>query len=105
MISLATPLVAVLTGLTLASCGVFISNSAATSYIGTVAQRNRALAVGIYVSCYYIGGSAGASGPGWVWQNCGWPGVVWMIVCVQIALALVALVNWSSHPTPKFSQP
>lgn len=105
LISLGSPLVAVLSGLTLASCGVFIANSAATSYIGTVAQQSRALAVGIYVSCYYIGGSAGASGPGWIWQTYGWTGVVALIVCVQIALALVALLNWSSHPIPKFSQP
>ncbi|MDE3196170.1 MAG: MFS transporter, partial [Acidobacteriota bacterium] len=105
LVALGAPIPALLAGLTMASSGVFIANAAATSYIGTVARENRALAVGIYVSCYYIGGSAGASGPGWIWQSYGWRGVVALIVCVQIALASIALLNWKSHPTPKFSQP
>jgi len=92
--ALVPTLPAVLAGLTLCSCGVFITNSAATSYIGTVARHSRALAVGIYVSFYYVGGSFGSAAPGWLWARWGWPGCVALIVCVQIALAAVAWFGW-----------
>ncbi len=94
LVSLIPTLPAVLAGLTLCSCGVFIANSAATSYIGTVAERSRALAVGLYVSFYYVGGSFGSAGPGWLWGRWGWPGCVGLIVCVQITLAGVAWFGW-----------
>jgi MFS family permease len=94
LISLGLHLTAVLAGLTLCSCGVFIANSAATSYIGTVTTRGRALAVGMYVSFYYFGGSLGAAAPGWLWNAWQWRGCVGLIVCVQIALAIVAWFGW-----------
>lgn len=94
LIALIQTMPAVLAGLTLCSCGVFIANAAATSYIGTVAERSRALAVGIYVSFYYVGGSFGSAGPGWLWDRWGWPGCVALIVCAQIALAGVAWFGW-----------
>jgi predicted MFS family arabinose efflux permease len=89
-ISLGVNLPAVLAGLTLASCGVFIANSAATSYIGTAAEHGRALAVGIYVTCYYVGGSFGAAAPGWLWDRWGWTGCVGLVICVQAALAAIS---------------
>jgi MFS family permease len=89
-ISLGATLPEVLAGLTLASSGVFIANSAATSYIGTAAEHGRALAVGIYVTCYYVGGSFGAAAPGWLWDRWGWTGCVGLVICVQAALATIA---------------
>jgi len=86
----------VLIGLTLCSCGVFIANSASTSFIGTVAGKGRALAVGLYVTFYYAGASAGSTGPAWIWHAYGWPGCVAIIVCVQATLACIA---WFALPT------
>jgi len=83
----------VLIGLTLCSCGVFIANSASTSFIGTVAVKGRALAVGLYVTFYYAGASAGSTGPAWLWHAYGWPGCVTLIVCVQALLASIAWVG------------
>jgi len=89
-ISLGANIAAVLAGLTLASSGVFIANSAATSYIGTAAEHGRALAVGIYVTCYYIGGSFGAAAPAWLWDRWGWTGCVGLVICVQATLATIS---------------
>lgn len=89
-ISLGENLPAVLGGLALASSGVFIANSAATSYIGTATANARALAVGIYVSCYYVGGSFGAAAPGWLWDRWGWTGCVGLVICVQAGLAVIS---------------
>ena len=80
----------IVAGLALCSSGVFIAQSAASSYIGTVAGHSRALAVGLYVTFYYAGGSFGSTVPGWFWQAYGWPGCLGLIVVVQAALASVA---------------
>jgi YNFM family putative membrane transporter len=98
LVSLAPNVPLILLGLTLCSCGVFIAQAAAVSYIGTVTHHNRALAVGIYVSFYYTGGSFGSSGPAWLWGKFGWPGCVGLIVCVQAVLALIALFGWPARP-------
>jgi MFS transporter, YNFM family, putative membrane transport protein len=93
----------ILFGLTLCSCGVFIAQSAAVSYIGTVAEHSRALAVGVYVSFYYTGGSFGSSAPGWLWETYGWPGCVGLIVFVQTVLAMIAIFGWKTRVTSVYS--
>ena len=99
LVTLAPNVWIILVGLTLCSCGVFIAQSAAVSYIGTVATHNRALAVGIYVSFYYSGGSLGSTSPGWFWDKFGWPGCVGLIVAVQGILAMIALFGWPAPAT------
>src|SRR5206468_6791252 len=54
---------AIVAGLALCSTGVFIAQAATTSYIGAVTSRDRALAVGLYSTFYYAGGSVGALAP------------------------------------------
>jgi YNFM family putative membrane transporter len=94
LVSLVPQVAVILLGLTLCSCGVFIAQSAAVSYIGTVAGQARALAVGIYVTFYYVGGSFGSTAPAWVWDAYGWPGCVALIVCVQMMLASIGWFGW-----------
>jgi len=84
----------VLLGLALCCTGVFIGQSAASSYIGTVASQARAAAVGLYVMCYYIGGSAGAEIPGHLWSRSGWLGCVVLIASVQMLAIALGAVFW-----------
>ena len=59
-----TPWLAVIAaGLALCSSGVFIAQAATSSYIGAVTTRDRALAVGLYSTFYYAGGSVGGAAP------------------------------------------
>ena len=51
----------VLAGLAVCCTGVFTAQTAASSFIGVAAKQNRALAVGLYVTFYYVGGSVGAT--------------------------------------------
>jgi MFS family permease len=66
----------VVVGLALVCSGVFAAQAAASSYIGIAAARDRGLAVGLYATFYYIGGSVGGSLPALVWNRGGWPACV-----------------------------
>ncbi len=75
-LTLSHSLPAVIAGLAVFSSGVFIYQSAATVLTGQVAERARSAAAGLYVTCYYLGGSAGAALTGWFWLRGGWPACV-----------------------------
>jgi MFS transporter, YNFM family, putative membrane transport protein len=97
LLTLAPNLWAIVAGLTLCSSGVFIAQASATSFVGTAAARNRGLALGLYVTFYYLGGSFGGTAPGWLWNAFGWPGCVALVVAVQIVIASVARVSTISR--------
>lgn len=84
----------VMLGLALACTGVFIANAAGSSYVGSAATESRASAVGLYVTFYYTGGSAGSSITGYFWTHGGWPACVALIVAVQLVTIAVALIFW-----------
>jgi len=86
----------VLVGLSLCSAGVFVCNSAATSYLGIAAGHSRSSAAGLYVASYYIGGSVGAVLPGFLWTMGGWPACVALIVVIQFLTTSIALAFWQS---------
>lgn len=96
LLTLAPNVWAIVAGLAACCSGVFISQAAATSYVGVAARHNRALALGLYVSFYYGGGSLGGTAPGWLWQKFGWPGCVALVVAVQAIIASVAWTRWAS---------
>jgi YNFM family putative membrane transporter len=81
-------------GLTICSSGVFAATTAANNFVGVAAERNRALAVGLYSAFYYVGGGLGAAIPGYFWDLGGWPACVAFIACVQIVTVTIALVFW-----------
>ncbi len=95
LLSLIPNLWTVIAGLAICSSGVFIAQASATSFVGVAAKHNRALALGLYVSFYYAGGSLGGTAPGWLWQAFGWPGCVALVVAVQMVIAGVAWTRFS----------
>lgn len=90
LLTLSHSLPLVVAGLAVCSSGVFVAQAAANSWIGAVAGNARALAVGFYVTFYYIGGAVGAELPGVAWSYGGWPACVTLIAAVQLATALFA---------------
>ena len=85
----------ILLGLVLCSSGVFVCQSASTSYIQTAAPPGgRASAAGLYVTCYYAGGSIGGVLPALVWRYGGWPGCVALVIAVQAVTIGVAAFGW-----------
>ena len=95
LLTLARPLAAIVAGLALCATGVFIAQATSSSYIGAVTRSDRALAVGMYSTFYYAGGSTGGALPSIFWRAGGWPACVAFVVLVQIAGVVVALSQWS----------
>ncbi|WP_028079352.1 MFS transporter [Solimonas soli] len=79
LITLLPTLPAIITGLTLFSTGLFFAQTAATTFVGEAMPQARGAAVGLYVTCYYLGGSVGGVLPAPLWARFGWPGVIALI--------------------------
>jgi predicted MFS family arabinose efflux permease len=90
----------VMTGLALCCTGVFIANSAGSSYVGVVAQEARAAAVGLYVTFYYAGGSFGSAITGRFWNHGGWPSCVALVVSVQALTIVMGVLFWKPALKP-----
>lgn len=95
LLTLIPSLPVIVTGLALCATGVFTAQATTSSYIGAVTSSDRALAVGLYSTFYYAGGSAGGALPSIFWRTGGWPACVVLVVLVQIAGAIVAFTQWS----------
>jgi MFS family permease len=83
-------------GLTICSSGVFAATTAANNFVGVAAEKNRALAVGLYAAFYYVGGGLGAAIPAYFWDLGGWTACVAFIACVQILTVSIALAFWDA---------
>jgi MFS family permease len=94
LLTLTGSLPAILVGLATCATGVFIAQAAATSHVAVSAERDRGLAVGLYATCYYIGGSVGGSLPALFWARWGWTACVILVVAVQLAIAVVSIGCW-----------
>jgi predicted MFS family arabinose efflux permease len=88
---------AIVAGLALASAGTFLSQSAATNFVAQHSDGARSAAVGLYTTCYYVGGSAGAVVPGVLWYSHGWAGVVALLTAANFAAALIAVACWRAR--------
>jgi MFS family permease len=85
----------IMAGLVLCSSGVFVCQSASTSYIQTASlPGGRASAAGLYVACYYTGGSVSGVLPGYFWRFGGWTACVVLVLVVQLMTIGVAAIGW-----------
>ncbi|WP_248749603.1 MFS transporter [Pseudomonas sp. MWU15-20650] len=93
-LTLAPPLWCIVVGLALSSTGVFLAQAAANAFISATAHGNKTGAVGVYLTCYYLGGSCGAMVPALIWERWGWVGCVVLIIGFQLLTLLIALTGW-----------
>lgn len=92
LITLTTPLTFIIVGLTIMSSGVFITQAATISYIGSQVTQGRSLASGLYYMGYYGGGSIGAWACAIAYAQGQWGLTVALIIAVQVVALAVALV-------------
>ncbi|HEY9854277.1 MAG TPA: MFS transporter [Stenomitos sp.] len=98
LLTLVPSLWTVIPGLMLSSSGVFVCQSASTSFVGRAAGTKKALAAGLYVSCYYFGGSVGGVLPGFLWGHGGWHACVALFVAIQALTVAIASRFWRLSP-------
>jgi predicted MFS family arabinose efflux permease len=94
LLTLVPSVIVIIIGLALVCDAVFVAQTCSSGFIGVATKTNRALAVGLYVMVYNIGGSVGSAVPGPVWKTYGWSGVVALIVGVQVLTMLLAWRLW-----------
>jgi YNFM family putative membrane transporter len=85
---------AIVAGLALGvGCG-FVCQAVATGFVALSAPTGRSSAIGLYATCYYLGGSAGGVLPALAWNAAGWPGCVALLLGVLLLLAIVVELSW-----------
>jgi len=98
ILTLGHTLAGVVAGLALVCSGVFVAQAAANSYLGVAATRDRGLAVGLYATFYYIGGTIGGAAPSLIWDRGGWVACVALVTVVQLLTAALGWVFWEPAP-------
>jgi predicted MFS family arabinose efflux permease len=85
-------------GLGLVCTGVFIAQSTAASFLRIAApEGGRVSAAGLYLSCYYLGGTVGGVLPSVAWNIGKWPACVALTSCVLLA---IIFVGWAGFRAP-----
>lgn len=104
LVTLVHSLWIVVAGLALCCTGVFISQSCATSFLREAAsESSRASAVGMYVACYYIGGTVAGVAPSLVWTLGGWTACVVMIAAIDLISIVMARRGWREPAASELS--
>jgi hypothetical protein len=95
LLTLSPSLTVVILGLAMLSTGVFIAQTASQSHLRVAAPAGtRVTAAGLYLTCYYLGGTAAGVVPGAFWALGKWPACVGFIVAMQGAALVIALIGW-----------
>lgn len=95
LLTLAPSIHLVILGLTLLSSGVFVAQTASQSHLRVAAPpAARVTAAGLYLTFYYLGGTAAGSVPGLFWALGKWPACVAFILAMQGIALTIALVFW-----------
>jgi len=97
-LTLVPTVAAVLAGLAIVGAALFFMQAAATGFVGRTAQGDRAVANGLYLTSYYVGGLLGALALGQAQLAGGWPMVAGIVALVVVATLLLA--GALRHPGP-----
>lgn len=105
LLTLSHSLSMVILGLALVCSGVFIAQTAAQSHLRVAAPPGaRVTAAGLYMTCYYFGGTAAGVVPGAFWAIGKWPACAAFIIAMQALALAIALIGWQTpglgHTTP-----
>ena len=99
-LTLLPSLAAIIAGLAISvGCG-FVCQAVATGFVTVTAASGRSSAIGLYATCYYLGGSAGGVLPGLAWSAAGWPGCVALVLAVLAVMALTVWFSWGDPAAP-----
>jgi predicted MFS family arabinose efflux permease len=92
------PLAVIVLGLAICAGAGLLTQAIATGYVAISARRGASAAVGLYVSCFYVGGSVGAAAGGAAWTIGGWPACIGLVAFMLAAMAAVVWLFWERTP-------
>jgi predicted MFS family arabinose efflux permease len=95
VLTLAPSLPLIILGLALSAASGLMCQAVSTGYVAITAKVGRSSAVGLYVTCFYLGGSTGAALGGLAWSFGGWPACVVMVVAMLLMIAAVVFFAWT----------
>jgi MFS transporter, YNFM family, putative membrane transport protein len=99
-LTLSGALPVIILGVALFTFGFFAAHSVASSWVGRLAQRSKALSSAVYLTAYYLG----ASSMGWLggvaWQSGAWPGVLGFLGVLWLGCGAIAL-RMARLPAPR----
>jgi YNFM family putative membrane transporter len=97
LLTLAPSLMMAIAGLTLLSSGVFVAQTASQSHLRVASPPEaRVTAAGVYLTFYYLGGTAAGVVPGLFWAIGKWPACVGFIVAMQGVALVIAWTGWKT---------
>ncbi len=106
LLTLVHSLPVVVLGLAMLSSGVFVAQTASQSHLRVAAPSGaRVTAAGIYITCYYLGGTAAGVIPGAFWAFGKWPACVALIVATQLSALTIAMIGWREPEDPFSAEP
>jgi len=95
LLTLVPNLIVVAAGLALFASGIFFGQAASSSHVAHHAAHDRAVAIGMYATAYYIGGTLGGAVPSILWERGGWPACVAFILAVEMVMLGVGWRFWT----------
>ena len=99
-LTLIPSLAAVGFGLSIASSGVFISQTCANSFLRDASSSSsRVSAAGMYICSYYLGGTVGGIVPGFLWSRYGWSGCAALTGSLLVIAGFLAFFGWRNPRT------
>jgi predicted MFS family arabinose efflux permease len=94
LITLSSSLVVIVIGLIIVStCGI-LTQATSNSFVATTAKEGTSSAVGLYVTCFYIGGTFGGWLPGIAYDSAGWPAALALVVGMIVIQASIVATAW-----------
>jgi len=98
-LTLANALPMIIAGVALFTFGFFAAHSVASSWVGRLAQRSKALASAVYLTAYYLGASSMGWLGGHAWQAGAWAGVLAFLALLWLGSVAIA-VRMARLPVP-----
>jgi YNFM family putative membrane transporter len=94
LLTLIPSLWAIIAGLAVAAACGFFTQATSMAYVAMTAESGRTSAIGLYATCFYVGGGFGATLPGLTWSAGGWAACVAMVIAMQCSMAAVIFLAW-----------
>ena len=96
LITLSSSLAVIVIGLVIVStCGI-LTQATSNSFVATTAKEGTSSAVGLYVTCFYIGGTFGGWLPGIAYESAGWPAALALVVGMLAIQASIVAIAWKN---------